>query len=556
MALEAQLTYHGPSIEELDRRATELEEALCAMEKFQHDEVDDDFVDKAAELGLMVELVQRTHNLNEKVDNQPKLEGAIIGLSPAATTHTTTHVAGTLAMSTTLHQKSSMNTHNSSSISSHKSVRWHPSIDTIGSGDSPILQEQVADKFPLSGTPAKISAAELGLQSLFVPDVTSLAGDEALELALLAKSLKAQKGGKNPEFARLLRKLREEIDKDPFTLPTEVLQGPGQAVYKIDDNLGHAHAATVGAVGTAPKWNPTVPEFTPRNVKENVAWLPEQDLESHQADMALSADDVDARGKPIVARDGPFNDPAILSVSPGRQNLLRDPAILSVSPGRMRAMESGGNAPDFRDQSMSENFADSLFSAGAVGDPAILSIGHSPGRGHQRATSNQTSGTAALSTTAHSAPAAGGVAMEKTTSVRKRVIWDNPDEPGGREVIILSKKYAEEYLSAFLKNYPLTGQKAKVLPKKRLEDLPRRYEDEVVLGAGSLKPQKLASDAADIQQKLELLLLRKKENRVIVEHHRDASSGTAWGLPALLETERVNGVLGEIGRASCRERVF
>jgi hypothetical protein len=145
---------------------------------------------------------------------------------------------------------------------------------------------------------------------------------------------------------------------------------------------------------------------------------------------------------------------------------------------------------------------------------------------------------------------------QQIQTIRKRVILDDPDDVACREVDILSRKYAEEYLGGFLKRYPMTGTKAQVVPKKKLEDLERERSKENLavvlsgkvassLGSGmsgfgvrsgwingvpptvpvmpggfgvlplqELKPKKLESSAADIQQKLELLLLKKKENKV------------------------------------------
>ncbi|KFY42241.1 hypothetical protein V494_02512 [Pseudogymnoascus sp. VKM F-4513 (FW-928)] len=90
--------------------------------------------------------------------------------------------------------------------------------------------------------------------------------------------------------------------------------------------------------------------------------------------------------------------------------------------------------------------------------------------------------------------------------IKKRVIWDNPDDPGGREAVMQSQRWAGELLERFTKKYPLTGQKAAVIPKKRLEDLPLSRP-----GSNTLKVTKMESDAADIQQKLELLLMQKNE---------------------------------------------
>ncbi|KFZ09330.1 hypothetical protein V502_08820 [Pseudogymnoascus sp. VKM F-4520 (FW-2644)] len=90
--------------------------------------------------------------------------------------------------------------------------------------------------------------------------------------------------------------------------------------------------------------------------------------------------------------------------------------------------------------------------------------------------------------------------------VKKRVIWDNPEDPGGREAVMQSQRWAGELLERFTMKYPLTGQKATIVPKKRLEDLPISR-----LNINTLKVAKMVSDAADIQQKLEVLLMQKKE---------------------------------------------
>lgn len=89
---------------------------------------------------------------------------------------------------------------------------------------------------------------------------------------------------------------------------------------------------------------------------------------------------------------------------------------------------------------------------------------------------------------------------------KKRVIWDNPEDPGGREAVMQSQRWAGELLVRFTKKYPLTGQKAAVVPKKRLEDLPISRSN-----SNTLKVAKMVSNAADIQQKLEVLLMQKKE---------------------------------------------
>lgn len=96
-----------------------------------------------------------------------------------------------------------------------------------------------------------------------------------------------------------------------------------------------------------------------------------------------------------------------------------------------------------------------------------------------------------------------------TQSIKKRVIWDNPDADG-REAVMLSQRFAAEYLEGFMKKYPLTGQKAAVMPKKRLEDLPIAKDV-----GNTLKITKMQTNAAEIQQKLEVLLLKKKEAKAI-----------------------------------------
>lgn len=90
--------------------------------------------------------------------------------------------------------------------------------------------------------------------------------------------------------------------------------------------------------------------------------------------------------------------------------------------------------------------------------------------------------------------------------IKKRVIWDNPEDPGGREAVMQSQRWAGELLERFTMKYPLTGQKAAIVPKKRLEDLPISRPN-----INTLKVAKMVSDAADIQQKLEVLLMQKKE---------------------------------------------
>lgn len=95
--------------------------------------------------------------------------------------------------------------------------------------------------------------------------------------------------------------------------------------------------------------------------------------------------------------------------------------------------------------------------------------------------------------------------------IKKRVIWDNPEDPGGREAVMQSQRWAGELLEQFTKKYPLTGQKASVVPKKRLEDLPKAKST-----SNTLKVAKMVSKAADIQQKLEVLLMQKKEAKAKV----------------------------------------
>lgn len=69
-----------------------------------------------------------------------------------------------------------------------------------------------------------------------------------------------------------------------------------------------------------------------------------------------------------------------------------------------------------------------------------------------------------------------------------------------------SQRWAGELLERFTMKYPLTGQKAAIIPKKRLEDLPISRPN-----INTLKVAKMVSDAADIQQKLEVLLMQKKD---------------------------------------------
>ncbi|KFY65008.1 hypothetical protein V496_02896 [Pseudogymnoascus sp. VKM F-4515 (FW-2607)] len=103
---------------------------------------------------------------------------------------------------------------------------------------------------------------------------------------------------------------------------------------------------------------------------------------------------------------------------------------------------------------------------------------------------------------ANTQPISGGYLQP----IKKRVIWDNPADPGGREAVMQSQRWAGELLERFTMKYPLTGQKAATVPKKRLEDLPISRPN-----INTLKVAKMVSDAADIQQKLEVLLMQKKE---------------------------------------------
>ena len=279
------------------------------------------------------------------------------------------------------------------------------------------------------------------------------------------------------------------------------------------------------SVAAAPpaKLNPLVPEFTPRNAKENAPWtlnLGPCEQYNHTGMLGYEVEDWRKSSPPCEGspRDSSFKG----ALSPDaviKENLFHDPAVLSISPGRKRVSKSDMSSFDSTNQSISaENFVDSLFDSG---DPAILRIGQSPSR-RLRANSDQTFAT----TGATSVPA---TAVSQT--VRKRVIWDDPDEPGGREVAILSKKYAERFLTRFEEKYPLTGTKAKVVPKKKLEDLPKKLDEDLLLnGVASLKPKKLATDAADVQQRLELLLLKKKEAKVKKMRSLSGSGLSEWGV--------------------------
>ena len=433
-----------------------------------------------------------------------------VGEQGQASLTTNTATVTTTTATVELPHKSALSMLHRGSVSSHKSVRWDPSIEEIA---IPVVQGKGKGK--AGETVPKVveekkSRYELQLEDLF-KQASGANGDisEARIVGLGLETVRTLRlKGEDHRIAGIMKLVHEAIAFDDAD----------------DDGEAKATPVDVAVAATPPaKLNPLVPEFTPRNVKENAPWTLNLGPCEQYNHTGMLGYEVDDWRKPSPPREGSLRNLSFKRASSPdavvEENLFHDPAVLSVSPGRKRVGEDGMSSFDNTHQSISaENFVDSLFDSG---DPAILRVGQSPSR-RLRAISDETFAT----TGAISVPAT--VASQ---TVRKRVIWDDPDEPGGREVAILSKKYAERFLTRFEEKYPLTGTKAKVVPKKKLEDLPKKLDEDLLLnGVASLKPKKLATDAADVQQRLELLLLKKKEAKVKKMRSASGSGLSEWGV--------------------------
>lgn len=479
----------------LEAELKRLERELAAIPQTQYP--GDQYVDDVAALEVLVDLQ------------------AGVGEQTSMTTDTTTFTTTTTTIE--LPHKSALSMSHRGSVSSHKSVRWDPSIDEIA---TPVVQdkgkgkaiETVAEVAEVAAVAVeeKKSRYELQLEDLF-KQANGANGDssEAKIVGLGLETVRTLRlKGEEHKIAGIMKLVREAV------------------AFDIADEEEEAKAALFEvAVSAAPpaRLNPLVPEFTPRNVKENAPWTLNLGPCQQYSHTGMLGYEVDDWRKPSPPREVGLRNPSFEGVSNPdavvEEHVFHDPAVLSVSPGRKRVDKFGMSSFDSTHQSISaENFVDSLFDSG---DPAILRVGQSPSR-RLRAISDQTFAT----TGPISVPA---TAISQT--VRKRVIWDDPDEPGGREVAILSKRYAERFLTRFEEKYPLTGTKAKVVPKKKLEDLPKKLDEDLLLnGVASLKPKKLATDAADVQQRLELLLLKKKEAKVKKMRSASGSGLSEWGV--------------------------
>lgn len=449
---------------------------------------------------------------DQHVDDVAALEVLVdleagVGEQRQASLTTDTTTVNATATTVELPHKSALSMSHRGSVSSHKSVRWDPSIDEIA---TPVVQGKGKGKAVETVAEVvkeKKSRYELQLEDLFKQ--ASGANGDSSEARIVGLGL---------ETVRTLRLKGEEHRI------AGIMKLVHEAIAFDDDEEGKATPVEVAVAAAPPaKLNPLVPEFTPRNIKENAPWALNLGPCEQYNHTGMLGYEVDDWRKPSPPREGSLRNPSFEGASSPdavvEENLFHDPAVLSISPGRKRVGKFDMSSFDSTHQSISaENFVDSLFDSG---DPAILRVGQSPSR-HLRAISDQTFAT----TDAISVPATAA-----SQTVRKRVIWDDPDEPGGREVAILSKKYAERFLTRFEEKYPLTGTKAKVVPKKKLEDLPKKLDEDLLLnGVASLKPKKLATDAADVQQRLELLLLKKKEAKVKKMRSASGSGLSEWGV--------------------------
>lgn len=438
-----------------------------------------------------------------------------VGEHRQASTTTDTTTIATTTTTVELPHKSALSMSHRGSVSSHKSVRWDPSIDEIA---TPVVQDKGKGKAVETVAEVAVeekSRYELQLEGLF-KQANGANGDSS-EARIVGLGLEAVRTlrlkGEEHKIAGIMKLVHEAVAFADADEEEEATAAPGEV--------------TAPAAPAAPpaKLNPLVPEFTPRNVKENAPWTLNLGSCEQYNHTSMLGYEVDDWPKPSPPREGGLCKSSFEGASSPdvvvEENLFHDPAVLSISPGRKRVSKFGMSSFDSTHQSISEeNFVDSLFDSG---DPAILRVGQSPSR-RLRAISDQTFAT----TGAISAPATAA-----SQTVRKRVIWDDPDEPGGREVAILSKRYAERFLTRFEEKYPLTGTKAKVVPKKKLEDLPKKLDEDLLLnGVASLKPKKLATDAADVQQRLELLLLKKKEAKVKKMRSASGSGLSEWGVRA------------------------
>ena len=474
----------------LEAELQRLERELAATPQSQYP--GDQYVDDVAALEVLVDL-------QAGVGEQRQA---------SMTTDTTTVITTTTTVE--LPHKSALSMSHRGSVSSHKSVRWDPSIDEIA---TPVVQDKGKGKAVETAAEVveeKKSRYELQLEDLFKQ--ASGANGDSSEARIVGLGLETVRTlrlkGEEHRIAGIMKLVHEAIAFDDADDEEEATATPVEVAV---------------AAAPAAKLNPLVPEFTPRNVKENAPWTLNLGPCEQYNHTGMLGYEVDDWRKPSPPREGILCNTSYKGASTPdaivEENLFHDPAVLSVSPGRKRVGKFGMSSFDSTHQSISaESFVDSLFDSG---DPAILRVGQSPSR-RLRAVSDQTFAT----TGAISVPATAA-----SQTVRKRVIWDDPDEPGGREVAILSKKYAERFLTRFEEKYPLTGTKAKVVPKKKLEDLPKKLDEDLLLnGVASLKPKKLATDAADVQQRLELLLLKKKEAKVKKLRSASGSGLSEWGV--------------------------
>ncbi len=403
-----------------------------------------------------------------------------------------------------------------------KSVRWDPEVVSIGAAvpekkNSPghhlrKLFEQVKESNNPKDDEKDVDEAVATLRQLKKLGKKGKLGAIMQALKDMDSGSDEEMAAKSPKDTIVNVKEVEVVDE------TQVTTRGGRVASDSSPILTESATVSVAVSSntnySTRRLNPAVPEFNPRscvpmfgamNAKENDAWGT-----SATSTPRLKATDLDMPASmfsllpppalPLQERTpSPFvMDPAIIAIgpkTPPRKSFARELALL----------ESKLHSPEraLYDRSPHKIYQNPLY---PLSDPAVVEYRYSPERPffHSR----------------HPAPPTP--AGTQTMPTRKRIIWDNPDDPGGREAVIQSRRYAEEYLEGFTKKYPLTGQKATVVPKKKLEDLPPMAEPE-----GALKAKRLATEAAEIQQKLELLLLKKKEAKVLKMRKRGSE---AWGV--------------------------
>jgi hypothetical protein len=382
----------------------------------------------------------------------------------------------------------------------YKSVRWDPAIITIGPAMSSTKQKSQAPVIPASASPKE------------KPQNDDFDIDAYVETLMNWK-----KGDKNKKMLeKLIKALRElDVGDDLKTMPVKnaIAIERTQSLDDADVKSESKKITGENAIIHKPQHlNPTVPEFKSLNLKENQVWAPTRQPRGPPSPIHQGFKNMRNVLKEKVPPLAPRQPAYPKAQQPFQKQGPPPTLVLPLSEIRKPLQEWAVPPFESRPEPIWINTGKAYpHKKIVIGYPAppmqpVENVQHIQRVPQIRPARLPSSPPAPIGKPAQ--PIQPAQSIQKPA--KKWIVWDDP-EVKGREVTSFENWYAKMQLEEFTRKYPMTGQKAVVLPKKKVI-LPGSKHDALHRRTDKWVEE---TEAARIQRTLEELLLKKKEAKAM-----------------------------------------